>query len=287
MGVADVMGLFSRFFVVGFFVPSFTVIVAFDELFGGPVREEHLLLIAGIALLVALLLLGLGSPLWSLFEGYWRGKQDGVGHAVYWTRFGEATRQYRRRGCELWGLDTWAAWPYIDALFSEREREIHVDALANVRFFLNSSVGMFVVAGGFLAHAVDESAFGWVGVALVCVCLSYLLYRGAVTAAEEWGEYKIASVGLHRRQLYEHFGLPSRSDPGQERVVAAVVNALLVEKGESGSSLAKRLPLSNADLQTIGGEGRPCEDLIREPGECREQWWQIWRRRSPKPEATH
>jgi hypothetical protein len=79
MALTDVAGIFSRFFIVGFFLPSFFALVALaqlssDELvpdgFAQYSAATEILILGGVALLVGLFLLGLHRPTLRLFEGY-------------------------------------------------------------------------------------------------------------------------------------------------------------------------------------------------------------------------
>jgi branched-subunit amino acid transport protein len=79
MGLPDVAGVFSRFFIVGFFLPSFFALVALAQLctsaFVPDGLEEYsgatqILILSGLGLLVGLFLLGLHRPILRLFEGY-------------------------------------------------------------------------------------------------------------------------------------------------------------------------------------------------------------------------
>lgn len=79
MALTDVAGIFSRFFIVGFFLPSFFALVALAQLladewvpngfekYSGP---TEILILGGLALLVGLFLLGLHRPILRLYEGY-------------------------------------------------------------------------------------------------------------------------------------------------------------------------------------------------------------------------
>ena len=79
MGLSDVAGVFSRYFVVGFFVPSFVVLVLVSQLIPAgtlpPVYADasggaRIAIIGGASLLVGLVLVGLNYPILRLFEGY-------------------------------------------------------------------------------------------------------------------------------------------------------------------------------------------------------------------------
>jgi hypothetical protein len=59
------------------------------------------------------------------------------------------------------------------------------------------------------------------------IVLSYLLYLGAASAAERWGDVVRASVDLHRLELYEKLGLRLALTFKEEREMAvAVTNCL-------------------------------------------------------------
>jgi hypothetical protein len=79
MGLSDVAGVFSRFFIVGFFLPSFFALVALAQLstkaflpdgFEGYSGGTQILILGGAGLLLGLFLLGLDRPILRLFEGY-------------------------------------------------------------------------------------------------------------------------------------------------------------------------------------------------------------------------
>jgi hypothetical protein len=79
MGLGDVAGVFSRFFIVGFFLPSFFALVALAQLsttaflpdgFEGYSGATQMLILGGAGLLLGLFLLGLHRPILRLFEGY-------------------------------------------------------------------------------------------------------------------------------------------------------------------------------------------------------------------------
>ena len=79
MGLGDVAGVFSRFFIVGFFLPAFFALVALAELatsallpngFEQYSSATEILILGGVGLLAGLFLLGLHRPVLRLFEGY-------------------------------------------------------------------------------------------------------------------------------------------------------------------------------------------------------------------------
>jgi hypothetical protein len=75
---SDVAGVFSRYFIVGYFVPAFVTLALLkfglsEELLPEAVEPDSagtFLVIGTVALILALLLLGLNRPIQRLFEGY-------------------------------------------------------------------------------------------------------------------------------------------------------------------------------------------------------------------------
>jgi hypothetical protein len=79
VSLKDVAGVFSRYFIVGFFLPAFFVIMALARSltsdFLPNIYEQYgegtqVLIVGGAALLLGLLLLGLNYPIYRLLEGY-------------------------------------------------------------------------------------------------------------------------------------------------------------------------------------------------------------------------
>ena len=159
----------------------------------------------------------------------------GIVEKLRWNRFRNATDKYRRFVREAFGLDTWVAWPFIQASFTDRERELHVDALANVHFFQNACIGTLAIAVGLAVAAFDDPVLGGsVGsgiAAVVCLLLAYLCYRGAVAAVELWGENKIVSAIAHRHELYAQLGFRLPSSTAEEHETGVAVSDVLY--GES------------------------------------------------------
>ena len=80
MGLRDVTGLLSRYFVVGYWVPCFFTLFALglclsDDLlpaeYEGLDWEAKVLVLGALALLIGLALLGLRYPVTRVLEGYW------------------------------------------------------------------------------------------------------------------------------------------------------------------------------------------------------------------------
>jgi len=79
VGLKDIAGIFSRFFVVGFFLPAFFSFLLLDRTLSSALLPDsyeaytdgtRILVLGGAALLAGLVLSGLNSPVLRLFEGY-------------------------------------------------------------------------------------------------------------------------------------------------------------------------------------------------------------------------
>jgi hypothetical protein len=79
VALADVAGVFSRYFIVGFFLPSFFGLVALSQtltdsflpaVYTDAGDGARIAIVGGAALLVGLVLLGLNHPITRWFEGY-------------------------------------------------------------------------------------------------------------------------------------------------------------------------------------------------------------------------
>jgi hypothetical protein len=80
VGLSDIAGIFSRFFIVGFFIPVFFALVALSQMATASLLPNayeqyesgatRILILGAGALVVGLLLLGLHYNVVRLFEGY-------------------------------------------------------------------------------------------------------------------------------------------------------------------------------------------------------------------------
>jgi hypothetical protein len=218
VGLRDITGVFSRFFVVGFFVPSFFVVLTIAWLFSDVHGDRELYVVGGGALLVALVLVGLRDAIWHAFERHpWR------------SPFGDATFEYHDRVRKEWGLTVYWAWPFLKPFFNDNERELDVDGRSDVHFFLNSCLGAFAIAVGLIVDALssepirDHSVLNgdrwfqsgnllFVGLVIVALAAAYASYAGATSAVRPWGEFKAAAVVRHRSELYDELGIERTGD---------------------------------------------------------------------------
>src|SRR4249919_240363 len=87
MSPSDVAGVFSRYFIVGFFLPAFFTLVGLSQALTSsflPNSYEELnegakvVVLGGVGLLLGLLMLGLNWQVFRLFEGYPLAERKGL-----------------------------------------------------------------------------------------------------------------------------------------------------------------------------------------------------------------
>jgi hypothetical protein len=274
----DVAGVFSRYFIVGFYLPSFFALVALTQGLSSQALPDlyedygdgtRIALVGGAALLLGLVVMGLNYQILRWFEGYplqnrrnrWYARRfhdyllarqlesyeslisirdsmdapDAERGEAAWrldyrfsedpnrnllpTRFGNAIRAFERHARLRWGLNSISAWPRIEMLQSEQQREVEVNARGEVAFFINGCL-LAVVAGALLA--IDEAVTGVTPLSFVWVyvfpfAVGYAFYRWAIGAAVRWGNTVRASIDMHRLELYRLVGLREPETFTEER----------------------------------------------------------------------
>ena len=225
MGLRDVTGVFSRYFIVGFFIPMFFTLLllaisvhedALPHQYGELDHQSRLFAIGGAGLFIGLLLLGLRHPIWKLFEGL---------HPRRPTALGHLTKSYREAGQKRWGLDVPNAWPLISSLLTAGEHDLDVDLETDARLFFNGCIGALCIAAYWLVELIWRGRYWEAPVAVVPLVPAYLLYLAGVVAAGRWYEQKLAAAALHRLELYERVGLAAEPD---ERAAAEKTSTLAI-----------------------------------------------------------
>jgi hypothetical protein len=281
MGLRDVTGVLSRYFVLGYFVPAFVTLFALSRFLTNDLLpasfeelsdQNRLLVVGAGALIVGLVLLGLRYPIIRIFEGYplEMGPLRVLRQPFVWlqqrsydrlaevrddenspnrsaaarlldrrfhqnrnrllpTRFGNAFRAAENYPYTRWGLDGVAVWPRIDAMLTDREQELHANAMSDLAFFVNLTLGALLIGVLALVDAgLNSPLVGWQWLWYVVPFLvAYFLYRAAIGAAERLGTERRASIDMHRRELYERLGVTEPA-AGEERKVASAVNRFLL-----------------------------------------------------------
>jgi hypothetical protein len=272
MGLKDVTGFFSRYFIVGFFLPSYFALVAIYELapgvyghsLDGLKRGPALLVLGGAGLLLGLLLTGLAdqdplppSALFAFYRG-WRGATFVPRRLRRWLRYRVGKSDTSRRLLTMrptalskvawrcddevfrrWGLVWRPVWLRVELLLSDVERGLHVEAETDVAFLVNSSLAAAVVAmvvffdrvppWGHLERWTTLSTWGWwhLAAAVIAGILARVLFVFAHRAAESVAALRVASIDVHRHELYERLGLPRPRTTTQELATAQTLNTLL------------------------------------------------------------
>jgi hypothetical protein len=267
MGLRDITGVFSRYFIVGFFLPVFftllllTISVHEDALphqYKDLQPQNRLFAIGGAALFVGLLLLGLRQPIWKLFEG----ATEERARVRRMTALGQLTKAYREAGRRRWGLDVPNAWPLISSLLTSGEHDLDVDLETDARLFLNACIGALGIAVYWLVELIWRGRYWEALVAVVPLVPAYLLYLAGVVAARRWYEQKLAAAALHRFELYERVGLSAKPD---ERPAAAEASELAVVpppvllSGPLGKALRAVLRIAARTARPRGGRRRTPE----------------------------
>lgn len=325
MKISDVAGVFSRYFVVGFFIPAFFGLGVASLLLTSaliPDAFEHyapaarLAILGGVAVPVGMLLQGFHPALlsglakhrsradWYRFvpdrlyalalrpaqAGFDRltrlsapaAKTDGrqrrakTADDLQQTRTDAGARleeRYPRHSSQLvpsqlgnvalatqsyvysrWGLDTWSAWPRIESLLSEQERESITDSKTELAFFVDSALA---AAGVGIALVVDEIWHAPVRPALGALyilpfLLAYGFYRLSIGAAVRWGQYQRAAVDLHRRELFEKMGFAVPETYGGQHRLARALNLFMQYRPPSEPGFPGERLVSLALEETTG-----------------------------------
>jgi len=283
---SDVAGVLSRYFIVGFFVPTFFALSALAFGASSDALPDDLeaysdgakiAIVGGSALLVGLALMGLNYQVMRAFEGYplmahasnravkpvydWlvarqeaandelvrvrddAARPDADRNDAAWrlgfrysdrllpTGFGNVVRAFERQSRVRWGLNSISAWPRIDLLLNDQEREIEANHRGEVGFFLNGCllgtvVGLLLLAD-LLIHQTVPAYWAWAY--LIPFGLAYGMYRASIGAAIRWGSVVKAAIDLHRLELYKLLGLREPVSFTEERdVLAPAVNRFLL-----------------------------------------------------------
>lgn len=148
VGLSDVTGVFSRYFVVGFFLPAYTGLVALwlsaSDGFVSDELQRHtdgtqLAILGGVALVLALLLSGLRYPATRLAEGYpllalrrWRLTRWMPDTAIRLQRRRYERLEATRRNKEKSDVERGAAYGKRDRLFPRDANRLLPTQLGNV-----------------------------------------------------------------------------------------------------------------------------------------------------------
>jgi hypothetical protein len=156
--------------------------------------------------------------------GYLIAQQEALDHAdrypadarrILPTQLGNALRRFEDSGGEQYGLNAITIAPHLYLIAPDRHRNYLMDA----REDMDTSIRICTVG---LAATVLTICFFltkglWLLWALLPYFISYLAYRGAVSAAQGYGSVVTTVIDLNRFRLYNELGLDLPRDSAEER----------------------------------------------------------------------
>jgi hypothetical protein len=146
------------------------------------------------------------------------------------TRLGNALRRFEDAAGEQYGLKATLIAPHLHLVVPARHLEYLIDARQDMDAAIRTcTVGLLATA---LTAGLLVRDGVWLLWALVPYAISYLAYRGAVSAAQSYGVVFASVIDLDRFLLYKELGLFMPRDTDEERANNAELMSLL--SGESG-----------------------------------------------------
>lgn len=141
------------------------------------------------------------------------------------TRLGNILRRYEDAAGHPYGLDALRTAPALTTVAGEarlqymRESREQLDAAVSVCFF--GAATTLVYIGSLLTDGL------WLACSLVPYSVAYAAYRGALTAAHEYGTSLSTMVGLDRFALYQALGFRLPKDTNEELELTRVLSGQL------------------------------------------------------------
>jgi hypothetical protein len=155
------------------------------------------------------------------------------------TDLGNALRRFEDTAGKPYGLQPIVISPHLHLIAPSRHLEYMIDAREDMDSAIRiCTVGLLataVTAGSLLTHGL------WLLWALLPYVVSYLSYRGAVSAAQGYGSVVSSVIDLDRFLLYEGLGLARPRDSEEEQQANA--NLMRILSGER-VNMAYRLETS-------------------------------------------
>ncbi len=131
------------------------------------------------------------------------------------TQLGNVLRHFEDSAGTQYGLDAITISPHLHLVAPDR----HLDYLKDAREDMDSSIRICTVGlvAAVLTVAILLRYGSWLLWALVPYGVSYLAYKGAVSAAESYGNVIATIIDLDRFLLYDSLGLYQPRDTDEER----------------------------------------------------------------------
>jgi hypothetical protein len=141
------------------------------------------------------------------------------------TRLGNVLRRYEDRAGQQYGLDIVRIAPHLNLVALPEHREYVDDCRKGLDLGVRLCV-LFALAT-VLSVVLLVRDGGWLLLALVPYCISYLAYRGATSSAHAYGTALSTLVDLDRFVLYEQLHVPPPSSTKIERIRNAELSRVL------------------------------------------------------------
>ena len=130
------------------------------------------------------------------------------------TRLGNVLRRFEREAGEPYGLDAVVVTGLLAQVADETLRDYHDDARTDFDLTIQMVLMWAVLTLiGFVLlwrHGI------WLLLPMITSLFSLVTYRGAVSAAQAYGEALTVLLALGRFRLYEHLGVPAPSTSDEE-----------------------------------------------------------------------
>lgn len=144
------------------------------------------------------------------------------------TQLGNALRSFEDSTGVQYGLQILPIAPHLHLIAPAR----HLDYLEDAREEMDSAIRICTV--GLVATALSAGFLMtkglWLLWALLPYSVSYLSYKGAISAAQGYGAVVASVLDLDRFLLYKELGLDAPKDSGEERETNAKLMQLLDRK---------------------------------------------------------
>ena len=141
------------------------------------------------------------------------------------TELGNALRRLEDSAGKQYGLDAITIAPHLYLAAPDR----HLDYLKDARESMDAAIRICTV--GLLATVLTAAFLitdgSWLLWVLLPYAVSYLAYKGAVSAARNYGDVVASVIDLDRFLLYEQLGLKRPAGSGEERATNAKLMGLL------------------------------------------------------------
>lgn len=131
------------------------------------------------------------------------------------TQLGNALRSFEDSAGRRYGLDAITISPLLHLVAPDR----HLDYLKDAREDMDSAIQICTV--GFIAFALTVAVLltdgAWLLWSILPYSVSYLAYKGAVSAAENYGVVVNSVIDLDRFLIYDMLGLHLPRDSSEEK----------------------------------------------------------------------